>query len=299
MKRHIPVMLKEVIEYLIPRQGQKFIDCTIGLGGHSRKILERIGPKGKLLGIDQDKESIRETRENLKEFKNQIVLINDNFNNLGHIARENGFDKVEGILFDLGMASWHFDSSNRGFTFSQDEPLDMRLDKFQNADFRMRNNKYENKTAEYIINRYSLKELANILYKYGDIRKNFMIAKRIVEARKDKKIITTFDLKCALQINNPKVLAPIWQAIRIEINHEYENLKLGLNQAIKLLKPEAKLVVISFHSGEDRITKNFLRDNKNKIEILTKKPIIASEEEIKNNPKARSAKLRAAEKILC
>lgn len=292
MKKHTPVLLNEVIEYLDPQANQNFIDCTAGLGGHSKLILERTAPNGKLLAIDQDPESLETARINLNDYKSRIIFVNGNFKNLDQIIKTANFTAPDGIIYDLGLALWHFGENERGFSFSKDAPLDMRLG----------NRKSEvgnQRTAADIINHYSLNQLSDMLYKYGDIRKSQMIAKRIVEARKIKRIATTRDLIEALQITNPKVLAPIWQAIRIEVNDEFKNLTVSLEKAIKILKTNGKIAVISFHSGEDRIVKNYFRNEQkqNILKILTKKPIIAARGEVKNNPQSRSAKLRAAQKI--
>ncbi len=294
MKEHIPVMVEEAIEYLNLKPRQKIIDATCGLSGHDKEILKKIGARGKLLAIDQDIESLKQAKKNLHEFEN-VIYVNDNFKNLKQIAQDNTFNNADGILYDLGVASWHFENSGRGFSFSKDEPLDMRL--FQNQNIKIIEQKYVNNLTAYeIINNYSLKDLSFILYKYGDIRKSQMIAQRIIDARKNKKISTTFDLVSALQIKNPKVLAPIFQAFRIKVNDEYNSLEQSLKNALEVLKSSGRIVVISFHSGEDRIVKNFFRNNKNQIKVINKKPILAKQEEVKNNSKSRSAKLRAGEK---
>lgn len=290
--KHIPVLVKEVLDYLDPKPGNNIIDCTLGLGGHSRAILEETKPDGKILAIEQNLEGIGEAKKNLQKYKKHITYINDNFVNLSTIVRSCNFNRISGILLDLGLASWQITDSSLGITFTKNESLDMRLGD-RNSEIGSR--KYQ--TAEYIINRYSVKELADIFYKYGDMRNSWSLARKIEIARRREKIKTTFDFVNAVGSRNPKILAPIFQTLRIIVNNELVNLEKVLFQSIDLLQEGGRLVVISYHSGEDRIVKNFLRDNKNCFNVLTKKPIIPSQQEIKNNPRARSAKLRAGEKI--
>lgn len=282
---HEPVLLKEVIKYLEPKSNKNYVDCTLGLGGHSGKILEKNGPNGQLIGIEQNTEGIEEAQKRLDEFKERVKLVRSNFRNLEKIIKDSKISSVDGILFDLGLASWQIKDDKKGISFSEDAELDMRLSPESNL------------TAADIINTYPEKQLANLLFEFGDIRGNRYFAKKIVEERKNKKIQKTSELVKIIGTNNPKVLAPIFQALRIEVNSELENLLIALPQALNVLDKGGKIVVISYHSGEDRIVKNFFRANKTKIKILTKKPIIASFEEIKENSRSRSAKLRAAEKI--
>lgn len=313
MKKHVPVMVNEVISFLAPRKNKNYIDCTVGSGGHAQKILTLIRSDGKLLCLDQNNESLNEAEKNLKKYYKQCIFVHDNFSNLGQVVRSTHFSRIFGILYDLGLASWQIEESGLGISFQKDEPLDMRL----------QNQKYNDITAEEIINKYSPKKIADILYQYGDVRNSWGIAKRIEIARRGKPIRTTFELVRAigfkpnlqnkLKKSNPKprwvrgcpvpnvvqgkILAPIFQGLRIYVNDELNNLKKTLEQAIDLIEPGGRIVVISYHSGEDRITKNIFRTNKNKIKILTKKPIIPTQIEILQNPRARSAKLRAVEKI--
>lgn len=291
--KHTPVLLKEVIEYLNPKPNQNYIDCTLGLGGHSKAILEKTAPKGKLLAIEQNLEGLNEAKQNLNKYKNRITYINDNFANLNEIIRNSGFLRFSGILFDLGLASWQIDEGNLGISFQKNEPLDMQLASSQS----LIANRYKKITAEQIINRYSLKKLADIFYKYGDMGNSFWLAKKIIQFRDKSPITTTFELKDALQTSNPKILAPIFQALRIEVNGELNNLHNSLAYAIDHLDFKGRIVVISYHSGEDRIVKNLFRDNKNQIRIITKKPITPTTEEIRQNPRSRSAKMRVGEKI--
>jgi len=288
---HIPVLKNEVGELLKPRPGENFIDCTFGYGGHSKLILERNGPNGKVLGIEVDPEVYQAIKQ---EVSDRLIIVNDNFENLTAIVRENSFSPVNGILFDLGISSWHFDDSGRGFTFQKDEPLDMRLGK----------NKI---SASELLNSWPEEEIARILTDYGEEKFSAKIAREIVDRRKYKQISSTFEL-CEII----REAAPAWyqrtkihyatktfQAIRIAVNGELEVLAKTLPQAAEILSKDGRLAVISFHSLEDRIVKNFLRQAQKDqvLRIITKKPIVSSKNEILANPRSRSAKLRAAVKI--
>ncbi len=284
MKIHVPVLMNEVLEFLDPQKNENFVDCTLGLGGHSKEILKKINPKGKILGIDQDIESLEEARKKLEQYKDQIIFVNDNFKNLKKIVKDNNFKEIDGILIDLGLASWHYKETGRGFSYQFDEPLLMQLSIDENG----------NPTAAEIVNKYSEKKLADLFYKNSDIRISRVLAKNIVDFRKKQKITTTTQLREALNIDSKKILALVWQALRIEANNEFENIQKVLLQAIDILKSGGKIVVISFHSNEDRIVKNFFRDHKEQLEILTKKPVVAGKEEIKVNKNANCAKLRVA-----
>ncbi|MBI2063582.1 MAG: 16S rRNA (cytosine(1402)-N(4))-methyltransferase RsmH [Candidatus Yanofskybacteria bacterium] len=299
---HTPVLLKEVVEYLAPKPGQKFIDATVDGGGHAEAVLERILPGGTLLGIDLDGELITRLKFKIQDskFKNNAILINDSYVNLKKIAEENDFAGIDGILFDLGMSSWHMEEAGRGFSFQRDERLDMRF-----AYGQLAVNKKQ-LTAEEVINKYSYDELVRILKEYGEERFAKSIAARIVKARREKPVKTTFEL-----VEIIKNSVPFWyrrsrihfatrtfQAIRIAVNDELENLKSGLEQGVEILKAGGRIAVISFHSLEDRITKNFFRVKAKEgvIKIITKKPIGAGLAEVVQNPRARSAKLRVAER---
>jgi len=303
---HIPVLQKEVLEILDPKPNQNFIDCTIGEGGHTLAILEKTAPDGKILGIDWDQEmrkSLKSKVEGLK-LSQRLILVCDNFVNLKEIAKKENFQKVQGILFDLGMSSWHLEKSGRGFSFQKDEPLDMR---YNIITFGRSSEKYYELTAEKILNEWSEKEIEKILKEYGEERFARRISKKIIEERKIKPIRTTFQL-----VEIIKKAVPVWyqhkklhfttrtfQALRIAVNGELENLKKVLPQTLEILEPEGKLVIVAFHSFEDRISKNFLKENfqKGLLKILTKKPLRPSIEEIEINPRSRSAKLRAAIKL--
>jgi len=291
---HIPVLQKEVLNYLNPRSNENFIDCTVGSGGHSAAILERIAPRGKILGIDQDQEIIENLKLKIENFKKRIILICDNFVNLRKIVKNTKFNPVSGILFDLGMSSWHLEKSGRGFSFLRNEPLDMRYDPANPL------------TAEKIVNYWSKNELEKILKEYGEEKFAKKIAGEIVNDRNTKPIKTSFSLKEIIEKATPtwyhrKKIHPAtrtFQALRIAVNNELNNLKISLPQAIDTLEPKGRLAVICFHSLEDRIVKNFFKERVgSQLEILTKKPIKPSREEVKMNPRSRSAKLRAIAKL--
>jgi len=295
---HIPVLLREVIEYVNPQPGWKFIDATIDGGGHAMAIMERIIPGGKLLGIEWDSELLNQLKFKIQgsRFKDDVILVNDSYANLKEIAEKHGFSEIDGIFFDLGMSRWHLEEAGRGFSFLKDEPLDMRYSRQE----------FSKKTAVEIVNKSPYNELVRILREYGEEKFAKSIASAIVEARKHSPIKSTFQL-----VEIIKNSVPFWyrrrrihfatktfQALRIAVNGELENLKTGLQQAEELLKNTGRIAVISFHSLEDRIVKNFFKESskEKRLNIITKKPIRAGLAEISANPGARSAKLRVAEK---
>lgn len=295
---HKSVLKKEVIEILEPKANENFIDATISGGGHAMEILKRNGPKGKVLGIDWDKEIIENLKSKVKnsEFKKRLILVNGNFKNLKEIVKKNcatWMGKTSGIIFDLGFSSWHIEKSERGFSFKKDEILDMRYS--QNTTLK----------AVDILNKWPEKEIERILREYGEEKFSRKIAKAIIEKRKKKPIIKTKELVEVIEKIISKKKGEIhpatrtFQALRIAVNEELENIKKALPQAIEVLKSGGKLVVISFHSLEDRIVKNFFNEKEKMelVKILTKKPLRPTFLEIKENPRARSAKLRAIEKI--
>ena len=281
---HIPVLQKEVLQYLDPKPNENFIDCTIGEGGHALIILERNKPNGKVLGIDRDPKQIENCKLKIENFKDRLIIVNDSYTNLKKIVEKYSFGSVSGILFDLGMSSWHLEESGRGFTFLRDEPLDMRY------------NLVNDLTAEKIVNQWPEPEIVRILEEYGQERFARRIAKKII---KERPIKTTLQLVEALK--KAKIYQPrqTFQALRIAVNDELNNLKKALPRATEVLERGGRIVVISFHSLEDKIVKNFFKNSTLKVllNVLTKKPIIPSEEELKNNPRSRSAKLRAAVKV--
>jgi 16S rRNA (cytosine1402-N4)-methyltransferase len=285
---------------LNPKEGDIILDATFGGGGHAAEILKRIGEKGKLIGLDQD------ASHQPSAVSYQIIFINANFRDLDKVLAGERIEKIDGALFDLGFSSDQLDESGRGFSFQKDEPLLMTLkSEIESGDL----------TARGIINQWSEKEIADVLYKYGEERYSRRIAKAISEKRKVKKIETTFDLVDVIRSSVPKnyrngrinCATRTFQALRITVNDELGALEEGLKKAWDALDGEGRLVVISFHSLEDRIVKNFYRDKAkaglpdgkaSEGKILTKKPIIPTEEEIKNNQRSRSAKMRAIIKVM-
>lgn len=308
---HIPVLLEEVIKYLNPKPNKNYIDCTLGGGGHTKAILEKTGPQGKLLAIDLNKESLILAKGKLEKFKTRIIFHQGNFSNLKKIAYEYKFNSISGILFDLGLSSDLLNESRYGFSFQVNGPLLMRFD-----------GRSDDLTAEKVVNNYSEKKLVEILWKYGEEKYAKKIAKKIVSERKKKAIKTTFDLtkiilKAVPKSYKTKKTHPAtrtFQALRIEVNRELENLKKAIEQAKELLEPAGRIVCISYHSLEDKIVKKFfLQESKDclcpkefpvcrcghkaSLRIITKKPIVPSLVEIKQNLHSRSAKMRVAEKI--
>jgi len=278
---HIPVLQKEVLQYLDPKPNENFIDATIDGGGHTTTILGKIKPNGKVLGIELDKDICVKLSLTQTE---RLVLVNDSYVNLKEIVKKSKFTSINGILFDLGMSSWHLEESGRGFSFMRDEPLDMR--------YSLENNL----TDEKIINNYSQEEIEKILKEYGEERFARRIAKRIIKERPIKTTLQLVEIIKRVVPGRTKInpATRTFQALRIAVNDELNNLRKVLPQAIKVLAPGGKIVIISFHSLEDRIVKNFFKSSN--LNILTKKPVRPSKEEIKINPRSRSAKLRAAMK---
>lgn len=297
---HQPVLLKEVLYYLNPLPRENFIDCTIGFGGHALAILEKIKPEGKILGIEADFENLKQFELRTKNhlLRKNLILVQENFKNLRKIVEQNNFHPVKGILLDLGMSSWQIEESGRGFSFQKNEPLLM------NYESRIMNDQL---TAERIINQWSEDKLRQIFLEYGEERYAQRIAKLICQVRKVRLIKTTSQLVEIIRQAVPAkyrfgrlhFATRAFQALRLAVNDELNNLKKALPQALDILEPDGRLVVISFHSLEDRIVKNFFRQyqKENYLEILTKKPIRPIQEEIKLNPRSRSAKLRAALRI--
>jgi len=315
---HIPVLLKEVIENLQPRQNQNYIDCTIGGGGHAQAILKKTAPNGKLLAIDLNDEAFKQAKENLKPYQNRVTFVNDNFSKLGQIYSEQfSLYKISGILLDLGLSSVELEDKSRGFSFQIDAPLDMRYDQRQSL------------TAAEIVNAWPFDKLKKVIQEYGQESLAHEITKKIIQARLNKKISKTKILAEAVllafrdKLNSKKEVPWIggihpatrtFQALRIAVNDELGNLKKVLPQAIELLEPAGRLAVISFHSLEDKIVKEYFRQeskdclcppefpvcrcgHKALLRLITKKPIKPSEREIKTNSRSRSAILRVAEKI--
>lgn len=303
MSFHIPVMPQQVLVNLVTKKTGVYVDCTVGGGGHSQKIIELIYPEGLLIGFDQDIEALEFARERLKAYQDRIVLVKSNFSNLEIVLKSLGFNKVSGIFFDLGISSHQIDTTARGFSFSKDNLLDMRMDLSKELD------------ANHIVNHYSEKQLTEIFSKYGEERFSRSLARIIVEGRKKNpiettnqlaKVITNFYAKHKKGKWRIHPATKIFQALRIEVNRELFILQEALLQAIKLLEVRGRIGVISYHSLEDRIVKNTFREWEKKeiinqydygLRKLFKKPIYPSEEEIRQNYRARSARLRFAEKI--
>lgn len=298
---HIPVFTKEVLELLNPQPNENFIDCTLGEAGHSLEILKRTAPFGKLIGIDLNNDSLKIARKKIEEAgikEERLIFANKNFADLKNIVEENKFGPVNGILFDLGISSSELEESGRGFSFQKNEPLLMTFEIEPS---------FEDLTAEKIVNGRREDELVIIFKEYGEERFARKIAAKIVEARRKKRIKTTGELveiistAIPLRFRRGKThfATRIFQALRIAVNDELENLKKGLVGALDILSPSGRIAVISFHSLEDRIVKNFFRDQakNNLLKILTKKPLKPEHEEILNNSRSRSAILRAASRL--
>ena len=289
---HIAVMINEVLGFLDPKPGQIIVDCTIGAAGHSKNILEKIAPGGRLIGLDADKDILEIAKKRLEIFKDNVVLKQANFRELDTVLSDLGIDKVDGVLFDLGVSSYQLESPDRGFSFNSDGPLDMRMGQAYT------------KTAADLINFLTKEELADIIFKFGQERYSRRIAEAIVRERKSRPIKTTAELKSIVLRAIPKArewqkihpATRTFQALRIATNDELAALEEGLGKAIGFLKPGGRICVISFHSLEDRIVKNIFKesDKEGILKILTKKPICPSQKEIITNVRARSAKLRAA-----
>ena len=285
--QHIPVLLEEVLHNLVSVENGLFVDATLGGGGHAYRILERYEHL-RIIGIDADDVALTIAREALRVFKDRVTLVRGNFKTLKEILQGIGVSSIDGILFDLGTSTYQI-MGKRGFSFNDEEALDMRMD--------MR----ETFTAHDVVNRYRQDDLANILFEYGEEEKSRRIAKAIVEARKKKPIDTSkelADLVARVKWRRGRIhpATKTFQAIRIETNHELENLKTGVESAIEMLNAKGRIGVISFHSLEDRMMKETFR-NSPELVVLTKKPIRPERKEALANPRSRSAKLRIAEKL--
>jgi len=296
MIKHIPVLLNETLDSLNIKKGETAIDATVGAGGHSKVICQKVGKEGILLGLDQDKTALKIAKENLVDEKCKIILTNGNFGDIELLAKEKGLKKVDKILFDLGVNSMQFGPTGRGFSFMYDEPLLMTLkSELEEGDL----------TAYEIVNSYREEEIADIIYKYGEDRASRRIAKKIVEARKIKSISTSGELaevvKGVFPAKHFKInpATRTFQALRIAVNDELGALERGLRGSWEILDKGGRISVISFHSLEDRIVKNFFKSlsKEKKGLLINKKPITATREEASSNPRSRSAKLRTIEKI--
>jgi len=295
---HNPVLLKESVDALVTNPDGIYVDCTFGGGGHSREILSRLSEKGRLFSFDQDLDALKNAIDDPR-----FTLVNQNFRFLENSMLAYGISQVDGILADLGVSSHQFDEAERGFSTRSNAPLDMRMNVMQGLD------------AKKIINDYEEEDLANIFYQYGELRESRKLAREIVHHRKTKKINTTEDLKNLFSyipaFKQNKFFAQVFQAIRIEVNQELEVLKEMLVQSYKILKVEGRLVVISYHSLEDRLVKRFLKNGMfegepqrdiygnyaKAFELLKTKAIIPDDKEIEENSRARSAKMRIGTKL--
>ncbi len=289
MKQHISVLEDEVIRYLSPQPGKVYVDATCGSGGHAKRILEETGGRCFLIGIDKDKNAIKRAEENLRKFSGSFTIIEGGFEEIDSIIKMTKTETVDGILFDLGFSTEQISEKERGFSFLLEGPLDMRYSKKTYL------------TAEKIINHYSMQELAGIFKEYGELKNPYNIVKKIIEKRKKSPFKTTTEFADFIShfYRSPKKkIHPatlFFQSLRIAVNNEIENLKTGLQKGWEILNKNGRMIVLSFHSLEDRVVKNFFRSREN-INILTKKPVIAQDLEIFINPLSRSAKMRAGEK---
>ncbi|WP_277250912.1 16S rRNA (cytosine(1402)-N(4))-methyltransferase RsmH [Peptoniphilus vaginalis] len=306
---HKSVLLDETIEGLNIREGKIYLDGTLGGAGHSREILKRLKGSGLLIGIDQDIEALEVAKERLSDYKN-VEFFNLNYINFEKALDELGIDKVDGVLLDIGVSSYQFDNPERGFSYRFDAPLDMRMD--QDLEI----------SAKDIVNTYSESEITRIIKDYGEEKWASRIAKFVVEERKKKDIETTFELveiiknaiPASARRNGPHPAKRTFQALRIEVNRELDVLKDSIERFVHRLNPGGRIAIITFHSLEDRIVKNVFKylekdcicppsspictcDKKKEIKVLTRKPITASDEELKENKRSHSAKLRIAEKL--
>ena len=306
---HKSIMLEEVIESLAIKPNGIYVDGTLGGAGHSSEIVKRLGEDGRLIGIDQDGEAIEAATKRLKPYKDKVTIVRSNYAQMKEVLRDLGIPKVDGILLDLGVSSYQLDNAERGFTYREDVPLDMRMDQRQT------------KTAKDIVNDYSEMELYHIIRNYGEDKFAKNIAKHIVQARQKAPIETTGQLIEVIKAAIPKKVRATgghpakktFQAIRIELNHELDVLTQSIDGMIDRLAPGGRLCIITFHSLEDRIVKTRFRTNENpcicppgfpvcvcgrksKGKVITRKPIIPSEEELEENSRSKSAKLRVFEK---
>ena len=307
---HQPVLYKEIIHALQPHAGGRYVDGTLGAGGHARGIMEVSAPDGRLLGLDVDPQALTLARKNLAPYEGRVHLAQASYTSLSTQLAKLQWDAVDGILLDLGASSMQFDTAERGFSFLQDAPLDMRF------------GPHVSQTAADLVNESSERELANLIFHYGEERESRKIARAIVKARP---LRTTRELAAVIESVSPRrgsfdklrrvhPATRTFQALRIAVNEELTSIKEVLPQAIAALRPGGRLAVISFHSLEDRIVKDFFREQskdlvnppyeriyeeerKATLKEVNRKPMVPSEDEIKNNPRARSAKLRIAEKI--
>ena len=289
---HQSVLLEEVILALAPASGGIYVDANLGMGGHAERILQESAPNGRLIGFEWDQEAMAMAMARLAPFGSRVEFVANNFAAMPQCLKELGIAKVDGLLCDLGLSSYQLDTSQRGFSFKGSQALDMRMDSRQGQ------------TAGDLIQNASEEELADMFFYFGEERQARRIATHIVESRKSCRIETTEELVAIVEKAIPKKFHPkkihvatkVFQALRIAVNHELENLIELLRFAPEMLKNDAKFCVISFHSLEDRLVKRAFAESQ-ALQTVTKRPIVASEDELTNNPRARSAKLRVAKKV--
>jgi 16S rRNA (cytosine1402-N4)-methyltransferase len=286
---HLPVLLDEVIHYLAPQDGGLYVDGNLGLGGHSGAILEASGPGGRVIGFDWDEDALARARVNLAGYQGRVEFVRRNFAEIREVLADSGVGRVEGLLLDLGLSSLQLDVSGRGFTFQGSEPLDMRMDV------------RSPETAADLLNRASEQELADIFYLYGEERQARRIASCVVDVRRKIPLATTDQLVKIVENAVPRrfwpkkihVATKVFQALRIAVNRELDNLEKILASVTAIVKPGGRICVISFHSLEDRLVKRTFRNNP-ALELVTAKAVTASDDEILANPRSRSARLRVA-----
>jgi 16S rRNA (cytosine1402-N4)-methyltransferase len=288
MYSHTPVLVEETMRFLDPRPGGRFIDATLGAGGHTRALLERTAPDGQVLAIDQDQSALSGGGQALPSYGSRVLLVHSNFRNVETIAAEHGFTECDGILADIGISSMMVDDPSRGFSFMREGPLDMRMDRTQAL------------TAGEVVNTYSEREIADILYTYGEERRSRPLARSIVRARP---LHSTTDLVRAIErvSGGPRhgqihPATRAFQALRIYVNDELKSLEAFVDSSMRVVRPAGRVVVITFHSLEDRIVKQKFRMPAVPGRVLTKKVVIGTDVELQRNPRARSAKLRAWER---
>ena len=292
--RHLPVMTAEVLQQLQPEQGGLFVDCTVGLGGHARALLEHGATR--LIGLDRDEDALAQAREVLMPWRDRVELVHADYRAIGDVLEARRLEQIDGALADLGVSSLQLDAPGRGFSFQRDEPLDMRMDRSAGE------------TAADIVARATERELADAIFQYGEERFSRRVARAIINARRESPIVTTGRLasivRRVIPRRRPGRIDPAtrtFQALRIWVNRELDGLDRFLEAAVRRLRGGARLVVITFHSLEDRIVKHTFRalerPNHVRVRVLTKKPLVPTNEEMDRNPRARSAKLRAAERV--
>ena len=290
---HVPVMTAEALDFLQPGRGGLYVDCTVGLGGHARTLLEAGATR--LIGIDRDPDALAQARQTLAPWADRVELVHADYRTIDDVLDERRIDRVDGALADLGVSSMQFDAPGRGFSFQRDEPLDMRMDRTRGE------------TAARLVARSTERELADAIFQYGEERFSRRIARALVAAREETPVETTGRLAAivrrAIPRRGPARIDPAtrtFQALRIWVNRELEDLDRFVASAAKRLRDGARLVVITFHSLEDRIVKHTLRALQQRdgiVQVLTRKPLVPRDDEVGRNPRARSAKLRAAERM--